>query len=199
MKTTFKSPNLTGKEWITRLEKANYQVSSYAKELLEKIVPTKNTYEIAILKVSDLGKNYPTTQEIRDEAKKRGYITPPVELAPILREQISDEEIEALGLWWLIVAHEPITDSARNPLLLGLSRIGDGQELDAYYGWPGKRWSRGGGFVFLVPQGTSSSEPQDFSDTLPSDSPAELSSEASLELRVSAIEKWINNVRNQLL
>lgn len=139
MKTTFTSPNISGKKWIDRLEKGGYQIGNYAKELLEKIIPTKNSYDIVILKMD---KDYYTTQEVRDEAQKRGYITPPLELAPILREQISDKEIEDLGLWWLIVAHDAIPDSDGSPCLLGMDRDDGGRWLRACWDRPDDRWRR---------------------------------------------------------
>lgn len=159
MKTKLTSPNISGTQWITRLENKGFTVGSYAKVLLNTIIPTKNTYEYVILKMD---KDSYTTQEVRDEAKKRGYITPPAELAPLLREKISDEEIEQLGLWWLIVMHEPITDSDGGPYLLSCRRRGGGRWLRACGGGPTRRWGREYGFVFLAPQvsalGTGDSE-----------------------------------------
>lgn len=187
MKTTFTSPNIPGKKWVTRLEKGGYIISSYAKETLKKITPTKNTYDIVILKMD---KEYFTIQEVRDEAKRRGYITPPSELAPMLREEISDKDIETIGLTWLIVMHEAITDSDGDPLLLGLNRFDARRWLYAYVDRPGGRWYREYGFVFLAPQGTGDSDSPNSYGTLASESSAELSSEASLESRIASLEKW---------
>lgn len=151
MKITLQSPNISGTKWIKRLEKAGYQVESYAKEILEskEFTPTSNSYDIVILKMD---KDYVTTEEVRNEAKKRGYRTPPVELAPLLRESISDKEMEEIGLWWFIVMHESITASGGDPGLLGLRRNDAGQWFDSYWDDPGSEWGRLYGFVFLAPQ-----------------------------------------------
>lgn len=163
-----KTTGLTGSEWITRLEKKGYKVSSWASNILNSptFKPSKKMeleYVIVRLTVeslsSDIGKKYfYTTQEIRDYAESKGYRTPPADLALILREEISDEDIEKLGLWWITVMHEPITDSDGDPRLLRVSRDVDGRWLGADYGRPGDGWVRGYGFVFLAPQGTKDSK-----------------------------------------
>lgn len=70
MKTTLQSPNISGKKWITRLEKAGYRVGSYAKELLQskEFTPTNNSYDIVILKMD---KDYVTTEEVRVGSRER--------------------------------------------------------------------------------------------------------------------------------
>jgi len=147
---------LSGQAWIKRLEKKGYNIGNYAKELLEhsglKIL--KKSYNIVILKGEEMGKDWFTNQEVRDKAKELGYLTPPVELAPLLREMISDEELKKMGLWWLIVMHEPITDSDGRPDVLGIGRLDEGRWLNACHGGARYGWYRAGGFVFLVPQDT---------------------------------------------
>lgn len=145
----------TGEQFITTLESANYNVGDYAKQLLrsDKFVSTNGkTYKLVVIKCDEFEDNDRITSKIRDEAKKRGYLTPPVEVAPLLRELVSDEEIAAMGLYWLIVMHEPITDSDGYPHVLGISRSGEGRWLDADGGYADFRWYREDGFVFLVPQ-----------------------------------------------
>lgn len=145
----------TGEQFIATLESASYNVGDYAKQLLrsDKFVSTNGkTYKLVVIKGDEFEDNDRITSKIREEAKKRGYLTPPVEVAPLLREAISDEELEQMGLWWLIVMHEPITVSGGGPGVLGLGRRGRGRWLRAYHGRAAFRWHRGYGFVFLVPQ-----------------------------------------------
>lgn len=149
------SNGLSGESWITRLKKARYQVGDYAAQLLsgKKFVATKGvTYRLAIIKGEEFEDSERVTENIRAEANRRGYVTPSAEHAPLLRECISDEEIEAMGLCWLIVMHEPIKGADGDPGLLGLNRRGGGRWLSAFWDDPGYRWNRGNGFVFLVPQ-----------------------------------------------
>lgn len=170
MKTTIASRNITGKKYTQRLKEKGYRVSSYAEEILGTIEKSdrKEPYTFVIIKASEFSQEYPTTQEIRDEARKRGYITPPAELAPLLREAVSDEDIAALGLTWLVVMHEPVTGSDGFLVLLTLRRRGEGQWLGASYGRPDYGWFREDGFVFLAPQDSLlHSDTSSSSDTFP--------------------------------
>ena len=145
----------TGEQFIDTLTAANYNVGDYGKQLLrsDKFVPTNGkTYKLVVMKGDEFEDNDRITSKIRDEAKKRGYLTPPVEVAPLLREMVSDEDLEAMGLYALIVMHEPITDSDGRPDVLGINRDGKGRWLSACRGHAVRRWGRGYGFVFLVPQ-----------------------------------------------
>lgn len=172
MKTTIAPRNITGKKYIQRLKEKGYSISSYAEEILGTIEKSdrKEPYTFVIIKASEFSQEYPTTQEIRAEARKRGYITPPAELAPLLREAVSDEDIAALGLTWLVVMHEPVTDSDGDLSLLSLNRDDEGQWLFAYDGGPDRRWDRESGFVFLAPQDSLlHSDTSSSSDTFPFD------------------------------
>lgn len=151
-----KTTELTGSLWITCLEKKEYNVSSWAKDILNSpaFKPSKKMkLEYVIVKFSDIGKkDYYTTQEIRDYAESKGYVTPAADLAPILLEEISGEDMEKLSLRWLIVMHEPIKSSDGDPRLLIVDRGGGGRWLGAGYGRPDDGWDREYGFVFLAPK-----------------------------------------------
>jgi hypothetical protein len=184
MKKKFKTLGLSGEKWIERLEKGGYKVGDYAKQLLlsKDFKPTKKTYEIAIIKATEF-EGYPTTQEILAEAKKRGYGNLPADLAPLLRESISDTEIDGMGLWSIVVMHEPINDSVGRPDLLGARRYGDGPWLFAYWVKPDDTWSRDSGFAFAVSQvGTRDSETKNSLDPLP------------FELRLKKLEETVEKL-----
>ena len=110
------------------------------------------TYEIAILKGMLFEDKNRITKNIRAEADKRKLTTPNAEVACLIRENFSDEEIEAMGLVWVAVIHEPIKDSDGDLDLLGVVRGDDGSWLYTDYGNPGHVWDRGGGFAFVVSQ-----------------------------------------------
>jgi hypothetical protein len=62
-----------------------------------------------LVKISDIGsKSYYTTKEIREYASGKGYTPPSAEVACLLREKMSDRDIEALGVWYVVALHEPI-------------------------------------------------------------------------------------------
>ncbi|PKM91528.1 hypothetical protein CVU82_02955 [Candidatus Falkowbacteria bacterium HGW-Falkowbacteria-1] len=149
------SDGATGEQWIIRLESKDFRVSDYAKSILcsKSFKPTNGvTYEIAVLKGEIFSDNDRITKNIRKEAKNRKLSTPNAEAACLFREKFSDKELEAMGLYWIVVMHEPIKDSDGDPLLLSAGRDGSGSWLDADCGGSGSRWVRGGGFAFVLSQ-----------------------------------------------
>ncbi|PIS41049.1 MAG: hypothetical protein COT26_00075 [Candidatus Kerfeldbacteria bacterium CG08_land_8_20_14_0_20_43_14] len=144
----------SGEQCIADLESKHYRVGDYAKQLLRnaKFVATNGvTYTLAIIMGDEFEDANRTNQNIREVAHARGYPDPTVELGPYLREMFSDEDLKKMGLWALIVMHEPISDSDGDLFVLGVYRDGRGRWLSAYHGGPGIRWLRGVGFMFLVP------------------------------------------------
>ncbi len=149
------SDGTTGEEWISRLESKSFHVSHYAKTVLnsKSFKPTSGiTYEVAVLKGEIFSDNNRITKNIRKEAKNRKLSTPNAEVACLIREKISDKELEAMGLSWIVAMHEPIKDSVGDPRLFSASRYDGGSWLYADYDDPGSRWDRGGGFAFVVSQ-----------------------------------------------
>ncbi len=150
------SDGTSGEEWIARLENKGFRVSDYAKQVLRSpdFNPAKAgvTTEVVVLKGSLFKDDDQITKKIRVEADKRKLEKPNAEVGCLIREKFTDEEIEAMGLWYIVTMHEPINDSGRVPLVLFADRRGNGRWLDASYAWPGSRWARGGGFTFVVAQ-----------------------------------------------
>ena len=149
------SDNESGEGWIKRLEAKGYRVSDYTKSVLHSpdFKPTNGvTTKIAVLKGSIFEDSDRITQNIRAEADKRGLTKPDAEVACLIRDQFSDEEVEAMGLWWIVAMHEPIKDSDGGPNLLGAGRSDDGRWLDVCCGDPDCRWDREFGFAVAVLQ-----------------------------------------------
>jgi hypothetical protein len=149
------SDGTTGPEWIKRLEKKGFRLSDYAKSVLRSpdFKPTKGvTTEIAILKGMLFEDRDRITSHIRDLATQRKLLTPNAEVACLIRENFSNEDIKAMGLILIVTMHEPIKDSGGDPDLLSADRDGDGRWLGAYCDEPGSGWDRGGGFAFVVSQ-----------------------------------------------
>jgi len=145
----------TGPQWISRLESKDFRVSDYAKQLLrsDDFKPTNGvTTEVAVLKGELFNDNDRITKKIRAEANKRKLEKPNAEVACLIREKFTDEELEAMGLWYIVAMHEPIEDSGGSPYLLCAYRSGGGRWLDAYYDWSGRRWDRDSGFAFAMAQ-----------------------------------------------
>ncbi|QQG42669.1 MAG: hypothetical protein HYW15_00365 [Candidatus Giovannonibacteria bacterium] len=149
------SDGTTGEDWVTRLESKGFRVGDYAKQVLRSpsFVPTKGvTTEVAVLNGMLFEDNDRITKKIRAEADKRKLEKPNAEVACLIREKFTDEEIKAMGLWWIVAMHEPINDSDGLPDLLYADRDADGRWLLAYYDRPGVRWPRDSGFAFAVSQ-----------------------------------------------
>jgi len=152
---TVTSDGTTGPQWIKRLEKTGFRVYDWARNILNSkdFKPTSGvTTEIVVLKGILWSDNDRITKNIRAEAEKRGLEKPNAEVACLIREKFSDEEIEAMGLWWIVAMHEPIEDSDGGSSLLDAYRGGDGQWLYTMYDGPDDRWGSGRGFAFARPQ-----------------------------------------------
>lgn len=148
------SDGTTGPEWFSRLEQKGFRVSPWAKNVLcsPEFKPTSDiTTEIAILPGTLWNDDEGITSVIRAEAAARKLLSPNAEAACLIREMFSDKELEAMGLLWIVVMHEPIKDSDGRPLLLRADRSGGGRWLSAYCDGPGRRWDRDDGFAFAVP------------------------------------------------
>ncbi len=148
------SDGTTGPQWVERLEGKGFRVSDYAKQLLNS--PDFKTTsgmksEIAVLKGKLFSNSDRITRKIRAAADKRKLVKPNAEVACLIREKFSDAEIEAMGLWWVVVMHEPIKDSDGGPGLLFAGRDRGGRWLGADCDGPDTRWRGDGGFAFLVP------------------------------------------------
>lgn len=149
------SDGATGPEWIGRLEKKGFRIGDCAKSVLlsPDFKPTSGvTTEIAVLKGTLFEDENRITKLIRSEALRRSLTKPNAEVACLIREKFSDEEIEAMGLLWIVVMHEPIKDFAGDPNLLSADRHDGGRWLNAHWGRPDDRWYRVNGFAFVVSQ-----------------------------------------------
>lgn len=109
------SDGTTGPQWIKRLLDKGYRLSQYAKDKLESpgFKPTCSvTYEIAVLKGTLFEDGDRTVKKIGADASKRNWQKPGAEVACLIREKFSDEEIRQMGLVRIIVMHEPIKDQS---------------------------------------------------------------------------------------
>lgn len=149
------SDGTEGETWITRLESKGFRVGDYAKQVLRSpsFVPTSGvTTEVAVLRGLLFEDQSRITKKIRAEADKCKLSKPNAELACLIREKFTDKEIEAMGLWYIVAMHEPVSDSDGDPFLLDADRGSGGRWLDACGGRPDRRWDRGDGFAFAVSQ-----------------------------------------------
>lgn len=143
------SDGTTGKDWITRLESRGFNLEYRARRVLlsPSFKPTSDmTTEVAVLKgmLFEDNKNRSTKNIFAEGASLKLY-QPNVELACLIREKFTDEEIEAMNLIWIVTMHEGLD-------LLYADRCGTGYWLRAYGDGPDYLWGRGSGFAFVVSQ-----------------------------------------------
>lgn len=158
------SDGTTGEEWIVRLEVKRLRINDWAKYLLRSpdFRPTSGvTHRIFVLPgrlFSDNGCGR-TSADVRSEAARRGLSAPNVEAGCLIRELLTNADLEAMGLWWILAMHEPIEDSDGDPYKLLVNHRGGGCcELGALSDWTGKSWIVEGGFAFVLEQTASSLE-----------------------------------------
>ncbi len=150
------SDGTTGLRWISRLVNKGYMVSDHAKNVLrhKDFKPTKagTIHEIGVLKGELFSDRERTTKNIRLKAVKNKMILPEAEVACLIREKFSDKDLEAMGLSWIAVMHEPNEDYCGFQRLFSVGHVSGNRWLCAGWNDPGYEWSRYYGFAFAVSQ-----------------------------------------------
>lgn len=154
------SDGTTGEEWIERLEQKGFLVSTRTKRLLrsENFKPTNGvTTEIAILKGKLLNDQERIISKINSLATKHKFEVPNAEVACIIRDMFTREEIRAMDLGWILVMHAPLTDTNGSSNLLSVDMDREGDWLRSYY-YVAKGdgmedvWNKSRGFAFAASQ-----------------------------------------------
>ena len=143
----------TGEEWITYFESKGIKLTWWVKDVLRSkdFQPTLGiTTDIAVLMGEFFTDDARITSFIRAEADKRRLTKPNAEIACLICDLFTNQEIEAMDLNWIVTMHDPINDSDRNPCLLSRSSGCDGPHLTALCGGPDRGWGRDLGFAFAV-------------------------------------------------
>ncbi|GEM_PF-1069161 len=152
----------TGEGWITRLGSKGIYLEDDARRVLRSpdFQPTKagTVIEVAVLRGCLFENDDRTMKNICDYAEafqtpdKRNLLKSNAELACLIREKFTDEEIEEMGLLRIIAVHELIKG-----FLLCARRHVVGRWLNACHGRPNGRWLRDSGFAFALSQVSSQS------------------------------------------
>lgn len=152
---TLTSNGFTREQWEQHLERRGWRISDYARQVLRRAseAPTNGvTYNIVVRPSKKWSDSDRITKKIRAAADKKGWLKPHWEVACLIRDTFTDEQLEQMGLWYIVTVHEPIKDSGGGPFLLYSDRYGGGRWLRARYGSPDDYWNDRGGFAFAVPQ-----------------------------------------------
>ncbi len=151
------SDGTTGEEWVDRLKREFFCLDSYTESMLcsESFKSTSGiTYEIAVLKDELFSDRKRTTKNIQKYAESRKLTTPSAEIGCLIHEKFSAEDLNAMGLYWIVIMHEPIKTFSGDFCIFSV------ESDDFYYDsclipsldGPENRWHCSNGFAFVVSQ-----------------------------------------------
>ncbi len=152
---TLTSNGFTREQWEQHLERRGWRIGDYARQVLRRASEASTngvTYNIVVRPGKSISDSDRITKKIRAAADKKGWLKPHWEVVCLIRDTFTDEQLEQMGLWYIVAMHEPIKDSDGDPRLLYSDRDDGGRWLDAYCVRPVGRWGGYGGFAFVVPQ-----------------------------------------------
>lgn len=149
------SDGTTGEGWIKRLRDKGFRVTDRAESVLRspEFKSTSGvTTEVAVMKGHLLGGEHLTTDKIRVTAAERGFVPLCDEVACLIRDAYSDDEIHAMDLFYIVPIYEPIKNFIGiSGYVLGASCVGDDSTLNAFFHDPKFLWHGGTGFAFGAP------------------------------------------------
>jgi hypothetical protein len=88
------------------------------------------------------------SKKIRREAEMRKLVTPNAEIACLILDMLSIDEIKDMGLSWITIFHKPIKNYNGTLCLLYASRLDDNGWLCASCGNSSDTWQSRTGFAF---------------------------------------------------
>jgi len=141
----------SGRDWIIALKEQGFKLDLYPETFFRSndfIATNGKIYKLALIIGDELDDDKRTNEDIRAEAAIRGYVDPPVELVPYVREMFSDKDLAEERLETLTVMHKPIRVFGSLDLF-GLYHNG---LLGSCGGRPEGGAFRRDGFLFLVPE-----------------------------------------------
>ena len=148
------SDGTTGEEWISRLESKGFRLGDLSKQVIlsPEFKPTNGvTIEVAVLRGMLFEENDRVTKKILIEAEKRKLSKPNVELACLIRDKFTDNDLEDMGLWYIVTMHASVSHSGVGSVLLDAGRYEEGNWLySSCGGKPNYSWSLGSGFAFIA-------------------------------------------------
>ena len=126
---------------MARLENLGFKISNKAREILRNDpipILMAMEYKIAILKGSDWN-------TVEKEAEKRGFTKAHHQLAPFIREKISDQDLKEMDLSFLVIPDRIESDTPTQPyaltLKIGPNKYGSFIEpVPCYPNWPCNTW-----------------------------------------------------------
>ena len=152
---TVTSHGHNGHEQQKFLKENGHVVTDYASEILNHgdftTTQEGEKIQIGILTQKMIGDLDWTPRNARRKMEELGGKTPSHDIGGLVRENLSDSQIESMGLWGIVTLSEPVKDSDRSPCAAGPSRDGDSW-LNCWGVHPDLQYDSGSGFSFVLPQ-----------------------------------------------
>ena len=141
----------TSDEFRRALEGGGFLISDWANDVMRKpgftVSSEKVELDLVIVTVAELG--FPkgvTRKKFYERAQSLGLELCPLEAGPRLRLQYRDQPADE----WLLMAMEPIKDSADDPCVFCFERLDDGIWLHLNYVFSGFVWPPDSRWVFAL-------------------------------------------------
>lgn len=148
------SDGRSGDQWLETLNSYVTEEARYLVRSKQFVASRGAVYNLVVISSNEFDEGTLTNKNIRAEAARHKYVTPPPEVALLLREKLSNQEIRATGFNYLVVMSDPITDNEGDPGYLVLFTNPDRCGLQEFTGRPLGSWREEDspiGFVFLAP------------------------------------------------
>ena len=147
---TVTSNGRSGRDWIEYLESKGFFVSKKTKTMLlsSDFKPTNQVMEIAILKCSLWENKDKISKKICSFASGQNFSKPTIEVACLIREKFSNADLKEMGLWFIVVMHEPIM-TINGLEVINIDRYGDAWLQTTQYPKADVRWREGVSFAFI--------------------------------------------------
>lgn len=143
----------TGPGWLAWYEQNGYMLSAEAKFVLVSPeftqTPAASEIQIAVLTGELFINNERTTGNARAQASLRGLVPTNTDIACLIRKKFSNEEMETMGLNWIVGMHTAIQGPI-GPQLIGALQYNHELRLGSCFDEPSNKWSRRNGFAFAV-------------------------------------------------
>lgn len=144
------SDGMTGSEWITHFETKGLLLSECVKSIIlsKDFTPSEvgKVHHVGVIKGSWFTDEDRTIKCITLNAQLRASaIIPSAEVACLICDNFTKDDLVKMRFGHIVVLHEPILDSEREPCILGF----DGSTIRAYYVSPPHAWPENYGFVLV--------------------------------------------------
>lgn len=109
-------------------------------------------YHVVVLPSSKIPKVVRNQDYICAYAERVGWVRPHWEVACLIRDKFSDDDLEQMGLWWIFTMHRFYHDYDIGRGLLSSCCRNGGPKLNLYCTGDDGEWGEGGGFAFVIPE-----------------------------------------------